>query len=50
MMTFFKRTGWKVLLLLVAAAAVPACADRETRKEPSSGHGTQSPSGPMPSP
>lgn len=46
----FKRTGWKVLLLLAAAVAVPACAEHNVRQDepgrPSSPHGNQAPTGP----
>jgi len=49
MVTIFKRT-WKLMVLLIAAAAIPACAGRDTRPEPSSPHGNQAPSGPTPGP
>ncbi len=52
---FLRASGWKCLLLAVAAAAVPACADGNYRRgddsaptQPSSPHGQQSPSGPTP--
>lgn len=53
MITFLKRSGWKVLLLLIAAAAIPACADHNYRGDntppPStSPHGQQGSSGPTP--